>query len=244
VSSVIGKLFEKVIRADPGFQVREVHLKKIAILRQGARQGGILSPELYKVFINPLLDFYKNNYLGFRIGSIQVNSPTCADDIVLLGRSQLELQTMLLGQEQYANDARYIISEDKSKVMIFNQKKQHIGENFTLHDRQIAHTESYTHIGIDRKLRGCDLIEKRIKLARLMGTGMHGYNGINPSVIIRIWNMYVRPRMLFGLDCVLLSKKDYSKLSSYHKSFLKMIMNLSERTADTAVYIISGELPL
>jgi hypothetical protein len=50
--------------------------------------------------------------------------------------------------------------------MIFNQKKQHIDENFTLHDRQIAHTESYTHIGIDRKLRGRDLIEKRIKLAR------------------------------------------------------------------------------
>jgi hypothetical protein len=64
---------------------------------------------------------------------------------------------------------------------------------------------------------------------------------INPSVIIRMWNMYVRPRMLFGLDCVLLSKKDYSKLSSYHKSFLKMIMNLSEHTADAAVYILSGE---
>jgi hypothetical protein len=56
--------------------------------------------------------------------------------------------------------------------------------------------------------------------------------------------MYARPRMLFGLDCVLLSKKDYSKLSSYHKSFLKMIMNLPERRADAAVYIISGELPL
>ena len=47
---------------------------------------------------------------------------------------------MLLGQEQYANNERYIISEAKSKVMIFNQKKQHIDENFTLHDRQIAHT--------------------------------------------------------------------------------------------------------
>ena len=146
--------------------------------QQDGSQGGILSPELYKVFINPLLDFYRNNYLGFQIGSIQVKSPTCADDIVLLGRSQLELQTMLLGQEQYANDERYIISEAKSKVMIFNQKKQHIDENFTLHDRQIAHTESYTHIGIDRKLRGRDLIEKRIKLARrttytLMGIGMH-----------------------------------------------------------------------
>ena len=186
--------------------------------QQGDRQGEILSPELYKVFVDPLLDFYKNNYLGFRIGFIQVNTPTCADDIVLLGRSQLELQTMLLGQEQYANDEIYIISAAKSKVMIFNQKKQHIDENVTRHDRQVAHTESYTHIGIDRKLRGHDLIEKRIKLARrttyaLKGTGMHVYNGINPSVIIRMWNIYVRPKMLFGLDCVLLSKKDYSKLS-------------------------------
>ena len=182
--------------------------------QQGVRQGGILSPELYKVFINPLLDFYRNNYFGFRIGSIQVNSPACdfgfrigsiqvnspacVDDIVLLGRSQLELQTMLLGQKQYANDERYKINEAKSKVMIFNQKKQHIDENVTLHNRQIAHTESYTHNGIYRKLRGRDLIEKRIKLARrttyaLMGTGMHGYNGIKPSVIIRMWNMYVRP---------------------------------------------------
>jgi hypothetical protein len=69
----------------------------------------------------------------------------CKIYIVLLGRSQLELQIMLLGQEQYANDEIYIISEAKSKVMIFNQKKQHIDENCTLHDRQIAHTESYTY---------------------------------------------------------------------------------------------------
>jgi hypothetical protein len=32
---------------------------------------------------------------------------------------------MLLGQKQYANDERYKINEAKSKVMIFNQKKQH-----------------------------------------------------------------------------------------------------------------------
>ena len=63
--------------------------------QQGVRQGGILSPELYKVFINPLLEFYKTNNLGFKIGSIHIGSPTCADDIVLLSKSQQELQTAL-----------------------------------------------------------------------------------------------------------------------------------------------------
>jgi hypothetical protein len=33
-------------------------------------------------------------------------------------------------------------------------------------------------------------------------------------------------------------------LTPVAKSFLKMIMNLSERTADAAIYILSGELPL
>ena len=69
--------------------------------------------------------------------------------------------------------------------MIFRSQNQGI---FLIRGKKricVAHTESYTHIGIDRKLRGHYLIEKRIKLARrttyaLMGTGMHGYNGINP----------------------------------------------------------------
>ena len=60
--------------------------------QQGVRQGGILSPE---VFINPLLEFYKTNNLGLKIGSIHIGSPTYADDIVLLSKSQQELQTAL-----------------------------------------------------------------------------------------------------------------------------------------------------
>ena len=46
--------------------------------QQGVRQGGIMFPTLY------MLDLYEQNHLGFRIGSIQTASPTCADDIVLL----------------------------------------------------------------------------------------------------------------------------------------------------------------
>ena len=99
--------------------------------QQGVRQGGILSPELYKVFINPLLEFYKTNNLGFKIGSIHIGSPTCADDIVLLSKSQQELQTMLSSQEQFANDERYIISKAKTQIMVFSKRPiGDISENY------------------------------------------------------------------------------------------------------------------
>ena len=155
--------------------------------QQGVRHGGIVSPELYKVFINPLLEFYKTNNLGFKIGSIHIGSPTYADDIVLLSKSQQELQTMLSSQEQFANDERYIISKGKTKIMLFSKKPiGDIPENFTLHDQLMENVKSYTHIGIERKPCSQDVAETRIKTARrtsyaLMGAGMHGYNGINPE---------------------------------------------------------------
>ena len=73
---------------------------------------------------------------------------------------------------------------------------------------------------------------------------MHGYNGINPEIIMKIWNTYVRPRLVFGLDSIVLTKKDIHELSHYHKSVLKVMQNLPERTADAAVYTLFGELPL
>ena len=113
----------------------------------------------------------------------------------------------------------------------------------------MENVKSYTHIGIERKPCSQDVVETRIKTDRrtsraLMGAGMHGYNGINPEIIMKIWNTYVRPRLVFGLDSIVLTKKDIYELSHYHKSVLKVMQNLPERTADAAVYTLSGQLPL
>lgn len=104
---------------------------------QGVRQGGILSPVLYEAYINPLLNWYENKHLGFRIGSSHVASPSCADDIVLLSDDTVELQVMLNLQEHFANKESYFISETKSKLMVFNEKKSDNREELYLHDKHI-----------------------------------------------------------------------------------------------------------
>ena len=113
----------------------------------------------------------------------------------------------------------------------------------------MENVKSYTgtHIGIERKPCSQDVVETRIKTARryaLMGAGMHGYNGINPEIIMKVWNIYIHPRLVFGLDSIMLTKKDIHELSHYHKSVLKVMQNILERTADAAVYTLSGQLPL
>ena len=76
-----------------------------------------------------------------------------------------------------------------------------------------------------------------------MGAGLHGYNGVTPKVGIKLWNIYVKPRMLFGLESQNVSKGNRAALYQYDKVFMKRIMQLPSRAADAAVYILSGEIP-
>jgi hypothetical protein len=207
-----------------------------------------LSPLLYKGFSNPLLKTLEDEHPGMRIGSVHIASPTCADDILLISKSIFELQSMLLVQEHFANCECYLISETKSRLMSINSKKHSINETVMLHDAPLEQVDSYKHIGIQRDSNKSTLVSERIKLARrtlyaLMGAGLHGYNGVNPEVGIKLWNIYVCPRLLFGLESVVL-KKDYTSLNLYHKSILKIIQNVPGRTADEGVYILSGQLPI
>ena len=218
---------------------------------QGVRQGGILSPLLYKVFINPLLKSFEDENLGYKIGSIHVGSPACADDVLLMSKSLTELQIMLLVQEHYANNERYFISESKSKVMMLNHNRQleKNSEQLLLHNKPIEQVDEYTHIGIQRNALKSTVVSERIKLARrtsyaLMGAGLHGYNGINPIVSIQLWNIYVRPRLIYGLESVVLQQKDIERLTLYYKTVLKNLQCLPERTADVALYVLTGQLPI
>ena len=56
-----------------------------------------------------------------------------------------------------------------------------------------------------------------------MGAGFHGYNGIKPKVSIRLLNVYIKPRMLYGLESQALKKKDVTVINQYHKTLLKQL---------------------
>ena len=58
------------------------------MIHQVVRKGGILSPFLYKLYVNKLLEDLKTYSLGFKIGTTYVGCPTCADDIAFMSSCQ------------------------------------------------------------------------------------------------------------------------------------------------------------
>ena len=122
-----------------------------------------------------------------------------------------------------------------------------------INDKKLGIVEHYTHIGIERSpmahLYLSLAIDEAIKAARktaysLMGAGFLGLNGIYPYVGLKLRNLYIKPRLLCGLECLTLRKQDIQRLCQYQKKILKFFMHLPERTADPAIYILSGELPI
>jgi hypothetical protein len=84
----------------------------------------------------------------------------------------------------------------------------------------------------------------RRTLYSLIKTGVDGTNGLNPRTSCKIYQVYVIPRLLYGLETLNLKKKDMATLSSFHIGTLKRLQSLPIRTANSAVYLLLGTLPI
>ncbi|VDI39775.1 Hypothetical predicted protein [Mytilus galloprovincialis] len=92
-------------------------------IKQGVRQGGILSTHLYKIFVQDLLVELEQNSLGYHLGDIYVGAPTCADDIAFISNNEYELQIMLNVIDRYAKEHHYKIHPTKTEIIDCSKRK-------------------------------------------------------------------------------------------------------------------------
>jgi hypothetical protein len=222
---------------------------------QGVRQGGILSPRLYKEYINGLLEQLEYEGEGMFIGASYVGSPTVADDVMLLAKAPTNLQVMINTVDRYSKRERYNIHPQKSAIIQISSSMQLSSFQWQLGSEEVGLSKSATHLGIDTKgaqsREHChtEWIQDKLKSARrtvygLIGTGLHGVNGLDPQTGIRIYNLYVLPKLLYGLDVIDTNKTQRKKLEHFHLAMLRAIQSLPDRTATEAVYLLSGTLPM
>ena len=220
---------------------------------QGVRQGAILSPFLYKTYINPCLIELKQHRLGLFIGGTYCGCPTCADDLALISDCENELQVMTNVVKRHAKKDHVTIHPDKSNVVLLNQHKSVSKKSFSLEldGKSMPLSQNTTHLGILRSETNENVIniEDRLKLARrtlyaLINTGVHGSNGLNPNVSFKMYQCYVLPRLLFGLEALPITNSQLAMLSKFHVETLKRCQSLPLRTATCAVYLLIGALPI
>ena len=114
----------------------------------GVKQGGVLSPVLFSVYMDGLLNRLKNTKVGCYVGQIFVGAMAYADDVILLAPTRSAMQTMLNTCSSYAKEFQVLFNPNKSIHILFGQDDPSvISEGFKLDGRIIPNAARGSHLG-------------------------------------------------------------------------------------------------
>ena len=197
----------------------------------------------------------KQHRLGLCIGKTYCGCPTCGDDLAFLTNceNKLQIKTARCREKCKKKKNRVTIHPDKSNAVLLNSHRTITEKSFSMKlcDKSMQCSSSTTHLRLFRAEVNENMIniEDRLCLARralyaLIYTGVHGSNGLNPKVSYKIYQCYVLPRLLYGLEILTLTVSQINVLSKLHLDNLKRFQTLPVRVATYAVYFLLGALPI
>jgi exonuclease III len=89
-------------------------------ISNGVKQGGILSPVLFTVYMDELLNRLKHSGVGCYIGNVFCGAVAYADDLTLMAPSKFAIHFMLDICKKYAHDYDVTFNPHKSQLLIYN----------------------------------------------------------------------------------------------------------------------------
>ena len=117
---------------------------------RGVRQGCILSPLLFNLYLKNLPHLFENTLSDPFVlpNGKKTNSLFYADDLVILSRSKTGLQNCLNALSLYCDKWKLKINPKKTEIMIFQKRpKKSIDIKFNIGSESIEIVQQYTYLG-------------------------------------------------------------------------------------------------
>ena len=234
----------------------------------GIKQGDCLSPLLFNLFINDISDHLVNTD-PVKIGNIDLSHLLFADDLLLLSKSKTGLQNALDSLYNYCDTWGLTVNLQKTNIIIFQKRISKKGDQndiFMYGDTQVAHTDSYTYLGIvfqrngSFNLAAANLKSKAIKASFKMFSLLSTSNNINITLLLKLFDVLIKPIATYGCEVWAATfltnifrdknSNDYFKqldkisFEMVHNRFCKRILGVYSSTSNVFSRAEVGRLPL
>ena len=137
-------------------------------VKAGVRQGGILSPNFYCLYVEDLIEILKQKNVGCYIMSVFLAALIYADDMAILAPSIKGITCLLRICGEYCAEFDIGLNAEKSNLMLFGKKANNV-HDVELNGKALKWVEQCKYLGVELKsgkVFDCSITEQVRKFYR------------------------------------------------------------------------------
>ena len=230
----------------------------------GVRQGDVMSPNLFNIYINDLPSIFDNDNDSPKLNNVYVHCLLYADDLVLFSLTEDGLQDKLNKLYAYCKDWGLEINSKKTQVMAMSNSNAELPiRGMKIGDATLQWVRTYKYLGILVNSNGDFLSSSENLCARgwkaifKIKTALKDIN-VDPELTLKLFDTLVKPVVcyngeIWGVMNNVFNSKSISqfwerigKLSveNFQIKFCKSVLGVRPRAHNGAVMGELGRLPL
>lgn len=209
-------------------------------IESGVKQGCLLSPLLFDLYVNDLAFELKNTGGGVNVGNEKICTLMYADDVVIIGDSEADLQNMLQVVNNWCMKWQMVLNQSKTNVVHFRSpSRPKTGFKFSCGDVDIDITTKYKYLGLwFNEHMDLSVMAKALadSAGRALGVLIAKYKAIRGMPLPCFRTLYdgmVSPILEYG--SAIWGLKEFSFINAVHNRACRLFLRVRRHSPNLAI---------
>ena len=195
-------------------------------VKAGVRQGGVLSPSFYCMYVDELVAILRSLKIGCHIKKVFMAALLYADDMALLAPSLKGLQRLLNACSDFCKEWDVCLNAKKSKLLYFGKSCNDLYQP-KLNNLPLEWVETWMYLGVklvSGKKFGCTVVD-RIKKYYKCANAIFRIEGKSDDLtMLKLIEAHCVPILTYAIEVtVLTDRSERSKIRAAYNSLFRRI---------------------
>ena len=226
-------LYEYYSQSDGLISLSENQQSNVFRINKGVKQGGVLSPFLFNIYIDDLIVEINQSDYGCYLSNCKTTILGYCDDLILMASSLAHMQILLDKCQKFSEKWNIKFNANKSVVINagFKMYKDEDIYLFINHMKLKVVIESkYLGLIINKNNDGNEPTLLKYNLVEKCFFSLNGFGikppGVNPNIKAFIYNMYCLPKCTYGMGIFNLDKKTLKSINVSQNNLFRYALNI------------------